>query len=449
MTACDVCVVGAGYAGLSAARRLAAAGREVIVLEARDRVGGRVWTQHLEGTALDVGGTFIGPGQDEIIKLAADLGVALHPTYHTGDSVISQNGALRRFSGLVPRINPIALAGVGLGMAWLNRMARTVPLDEPWTARRAAEWDAQTAATWLSPARIPSRLARELLGAAVRGCFTADPGEVSLLHVLYLIRSAGSLETLLAVHGGYQQDQVTGGAQQMAERLAADLGDAVRLDSPVRGIRQTADRVSVVTDTETVDAARVVVAIPPALTGGVRFEPSLPTDRALLHHRMPAGSIMKAIAVYDEPFWRHDGLSGESMATGSPIELTLDCSPPAGPTGVLTSFVFGPHAQAMSERAPDEQRRIAIDALAHRFGPRARSPVQLLLHNWADEQWTRGCSMAHFPPGVLTTLGHALRAPVGRIHWAGTETATVFHGTIDGAVRSGQRAADEVLERSA
>ena len=442
----DVCVVGAGYAGLTTARRVTQAGASVIVLEARDRVGGRVWTRPaLDGTPIDMGGTWLGPGQDAAYALVAETGGRTYPTWDEGETVFAGRDSVKRFGGLVPPISPIALASLSLGMARLDAMAKRVPLDAPWTARRAKAWDARSAGQWVDAGNLPSAEGQGLLGAAVRGLMTCDPAEVSLLHLLYLIRSANGLNHLLSVKDGYQQDRVEGGAQTMAHRMAAELGDALRLGCPVRDITQDDGGVLVRGDGREVRARRVVVAIPPMLSGHIAYEPRLPVDRVLLTQSMPAGSMLKASVVYEEPFWRADGLTGQSVATTPPIEMTLDASPIAGAPGVIAAFAFGPHGRALGAYDPGERRRLVLDTLTRRFGPRAAHPVHYEDIDWATESWTRGCSMAHMPPGVLTQFGRALRAPVGRIHWAGTETATVSHGTIDGAIRSGERAAGEVL----
>jgi len=443
----DVCVVGAGYAGLSAARRLAAAGRRVVVLEARDRVGGRVWTQRTSGgVPFDVGGTWLGPGQDAAYALAKELRVPTYRTWTQGDHVLLSARGVRRYHRLVPPINPIAIAGLALGMAKLNAMARRVPLEEPWTAPRASTWDARTVGEWLASAfHVPGKEARALLSAAMRGLFTSDPSEVSLLHALYLIRSAGSLERLLSVEGGYQQDQLEGGAQEMADRMAAQLGEALHLRSPVRQVAWHTSGVRVSGDELLVRASRAVITIPPNLAAQLRYDPPLPAERALLLQRMPSGSVVKIALLYDEPFWRSEGLRGESVALGSPIESTLDASPSSGRPGVLAAFSFGPLARKFVALPSDERRRIVLDTLVERFGSGAARPLHYHELDWAEEPWTRGCYLAHMPPGVLTQFGRSLRAPFGRLHWAGTETATISHGSIDGAIRSGERAAAEIL----
>lgn len=441
----DVCVVGAGYAGLTAARHLTRPGVMTVVLEARDRVGGRVWTRHMEdGTALDMGGTWLGPGQDAAYDLARELNVSTYPTYAAGETVfVNARGDVSGYRGTVPKIGPFPIVSLAQGMFRLDAMARSVSLDEPWNGKHAQSWDGRSIGAWIN-SQVPTRTARSLLDAAVRGLLTAEPSEVSLLHFLYLVRSAGGLNALLSVEGGYQQDRLSGGAQSMANLMAAELGEAVHLNAAVSEIEQDEDGVTVRGATMLVRAKRAIVAIPPALAPRVRYSPALPTDHAQLLDRMPAGALIKIMTVYDVPFWRADNRSGMSVAMNSPIETTLDASPKSG-RGVLASFAFGPFARRLAQLSVSERRRLVLDALRARFGPRASEPIAYEEVDWEREEWTRGCSAAHMATGVLTQFGPSLRMPVGRVHWAGTETATVSHGAIDGAIRSGLRAADEVL----
>jgi monoamine oxidase len=446
----DVCIVGAGLAGLTAARRLSQAGRSVAVLEARDRVGGRVWTKTTrDGVPVDMGACFVGPHHDRMLALTKEMGVTTFKTFVDGDNVLATGGKVRRYRGDIPRISPVALLSAGQAIARMNAMAKKVPVDAPWDAPKAAAWDALSVRAWLSPAHVPTRLARDLIEATVRACFAAELSEVSFLNWLFLIRSAGGVESLMNIAGGYQDAQFEGGVGQVPGAMAAELGDAVVLGTPVTGVMATADRVEVQGAGCTVSARRVVLALPRALSAGIRFDPALPADHALLIHQVPAGTEVKMVAVYDEPFWRHDGVSGATVATDDDIEVTLDTCQPNHSQGVVAGYAAGPRARSLAALGETERRDVFVQVLTRRLGPRASSPVEVLEQNWAQEEWTRGCSMGHFPTGVLTQYGRRLREPVGRVHWAGTETASTSYGAMDGAVRSGERVCDEILRAPA
>jgi monoamine oxidase len=445
----DVCVIGAGYAGLTAARRLHQAGQSVAVLEARDRVGGRIWTHTLpDGTPVDRGGAWLGPRHDAIFGLARELGVGTYKTWVKGAHLLVGEGRTRRYTGLIPKISPLAVITIALTQARVDRLAKHVPVDAPWTAKRAAEWDARTVGDWLEHTGIRTTIARDLFEMAVRGLFTGDLNDVSFLHLLFLVRGHGSINTLFSIENGAQENMVDGGAGSIAQRMAADLGDAVRLNAPVRTIRQREDRVEVEADGVSVTARRAIVSVPPALALEIAFDPPLPDDRMTLYKHAVAGPESKTLVVYDEPFWRAAGFSAQSAEPKSVSELTLDASPASGTPGVIASFTFGPVAERVDAMDAGERRQAVLDALAARFGPKAKSPVEYIETPWWQQEWTRGCSMAHLPPGILTRYGPLLREPLGRVHWAGTETSTTSHGAIDGAVRSGERAAAEVLEAS-
>lgn len=441
----DVCVVGAGFAGLTAASLLKEAGRSVVVLEARDRVGGRVKNQPIgEGRVVEAGGQWIGPGQDRMYALAKDLGVQTFPTYDSGQTLAVLWGKRYLFTGDFPRINPVVLADVAQGVLRLERMAKRIPLDDPWKARNADVLDGQTLQTWLRR-NVRTKKARAFIGVFISGVFATEPANLSLLHTLFYLRSGDSFDTLIRTTGGAQQDRIVGGSQVLAIKLAELLGNSVQLEAPVRRIEQAKDRVRVESDATTVEANRVIVAIPPALAARIWYDPPLPGYRDQLTQRMPQGAVVKVHAVYDDPFWRAEGLRGQAGDPGKPVGFTFDNSPPDGGPGVLVGFLEGNHARHFARSAADDRRKMAIDCLVHYFGPRAASPLAYYEMDWQEEPWTRGCYGAHMPPGVLTQFGPALREPVGSIHWAGTETATVWSGYMDGAVQSGERAATEVL----
>jgi monoamine oxidase len=451
----DVVVVGAGLAGLTAARDLVAAGKSVIVLEARDRVGGRVHNLDLGGGVItEAGAEFIGPTQDRIAALAKDVGVDTYATYSTGDNVYFRNGQALRYSSSGP-LGPVPPDPTGAieaekAILQLDDMAKQVPLDAPWTAAKAEEWDGQTFETW-KLANTVTDAGRFLLDVAITSIFSCEPRDVSLLFVLFYLAAAGNesnpgnIERLVNTAGGAQERRFVGGSQLVPIKLADRLGDRVVLSQPVRRIVTEQDTVTVIADGTTVAASRAIVAIPPPLAARIDYQPQLPALRDQLTQRMPMGTVMKVHAVYPEPFWRAAGLTGQVVADTPPAQVTFDNTPPSGKPGILMAFV---EAEAARQHLVPNQDKLQAEVLKNftdYFGPLAANPTSFHVSDWQEEPWTRGCPVCFTAPGVLLDYGTAIREPAGRIHWAGTETATFWNGYMDGAVRSGERAAKEVL----
>jgi monoamine oxidase len=446
----DVVVVGAGLAGLSAARQLHRAGHSVLVLEARDRVGGRCLSRPIGAHASDVanmGATFVGPGQHRIQALVRELGIHLFPVYSTGKLLWYQHGRLTPYTGTIPPVaDPAALGQIAVAMNTIDQQAATVPLRAPWRAPSASAWDAMTVATW-SEQNLSRPDARSLLALIVQAVLSVEPRDVSWLYFLAYVHAAGGLNPLVANAGagGAQDFRVHGGTQGIAIAAARSLPGRVLLGQPVTRIVQTRGGVTVHTDALAVSAKRAIVAIPPNLAGRILYEPGLSALRTQLTQRMPVGSLIKTIAVYDRPFWRHHGLNGQANSDVGPVKVTFDASPASGRPGVLLGFVDGDDARSLSDLALRERRRLALRSYVRYFGQRAARPRLYIDQVWDRETYTGGCPVGIMAPGVMTEYGRALRKPCGHIHWAGTETATQWTGYMDGAVQSGQRAAAEVL----
>lgn len=441
----DVVVVGAGLSGLVCARRLGEAGLDVLVLEARDRVGGRTLNEPIgSGRVVEMGGQWVGPSHTEILRVAAEVGVDTFPTHIAGKHLFAHAGRTSRYRGDIPSRIPLGLLDFRIAQARLERMARDIDLINPASTPQARRFDTLTAETWMRR-HMRTRSGRRLMRLSIKAVLATEPSELSFLHWLFYIATGGGLDSLIRTDGGYQQDRFVGGSQAIALRLADYLGDRVQLSCPIRRIEHSADGVRVHSDATAYDAGAVVVAVPPHLLTTIEFEPALSAARNQLSHRMPPGMVTKFVAVYPEPFWRAGGLSGHATMTDGPISMTFDNSPADGRPGALVAFALGDDARALERLSAEERQATVLDRLAELFGPRAADPVQFLERCWAREQWTRGCYAGFFGPGGWTSFGETLRRPDGRLFWASAETAVHAHGSMDGAVSAGERAAQEAL----
>jgi monoamine oxidase len=453
----DVVVVGAGFAGLVAAREVARQGHSVLVLEARDRVGGRAHNQRIAGGELtERGATFAGPTQDHILRLARRMGVGTFPTYDEGENVYITDSQRLTWSDTGPTgtapPDPVILPDLAVTVARLDQMSTEVPVTAPWEAAQAAAYDAQDLGSWIAENSLTPQF-RELVPVATRPIFGAEPRELSLLFTLFYIAASGNeqnpgtFERNFNTRDGAQMFRFHGGAQLIATRLAKRLAGRIVLSSPVRSIARVRGGVEVHSDRVRVHAKRAIVALPPVLAGEIDYRPQMPPLRRQMTRRYRQGRLIKVALVYDRPFWREAGYTGQVITTKDPLNVTFDDSPPDGRPGVIFGFVGGDNARRFVRTSKAERRRQVIANLVDAFGAEARRPRQYLESIWTQERWSRGCPVGIAGPGVLYRYGPAVRQPVGRIHWAGTETSTYWNGYMDGAVRSGERAAAEVLAR--
>jgi monoamine oxidase len=442
----DVVVVGAGLAGLTAARQLASAGRSMLVLEARGRVGGRTVNAPIgAGKVCEMGGQWVGPTQDRLLALAAELGIETFPTYYEGRNILQLGGKGRTYKGTIPRLAPHVLLDVELMRRRLGKLARRVSIEAPWFADEAEELDSETLHSWVRR-RMRTKRGRELVELAIGTVMGTGTAELPLLWMLFYVNSGGSFDALIDTEGGAQQDRFVGGSQLISTRIAEQLGDWVVLGAPVRSIAQDGSGITVQADGLRARAQRAIVAVPPSLAGRISFTPSLGGQRDQLTQRMAHGAMTKCAAVYPEAFWRERGLTGQAVSDDGPISTTFDNSPPEGSPGVLLGFIAGAEAIRHARRPESERRRVVLECFVRLFGEEAAHPGIYLEQAWAEEEWSRGGPVCSPSPGALSAYGEALRRPAGRVHWAGAETSAIWCGYMEGAVRSGERAAEEVLD---
>ncbi|MDB5472227.1 MAG: hypothetical protein JWR84_3787 [Caulobacter sp.] len=440
----DVIVVGAGMSGLRAAKDLVGLGHTVIVLEAKDRVGGRVKAAELAGRKIDLGGQWVGPHQTELRGEAARLGIQPYPQNFDGD-IISQLGGhrARLGEGSIPDLDPEAMAEMAMLTGQWTCDFQTLPADAPWTAPDAQAWDSQTVESWIV-ANLKTPEARSFARLIPRTAWAADSAQISYLWFMDVVRSGEGLEGLMGGETGNEAGKYLGGMHQIAARLADELGERVVLNAAVTQVVQEDGGVRVETAGGTWRARYLILAGPPGPMNRIHFEPTLPTPRDALQQRMPAGTIIKFWMAYETDFWRADGYSGQVSADGPTIGLVMDDTQPGG-VGMLVGFFAGEHAVRYSGADKATRQAVAVEALVDYFGPLAASPIGYEDNDWCQEPWTWGY-VGSMGPGTMTRFGAALREPVGPIHWAGTETATEFAGYIEGALRSGSRAAGEVAK---
>jgi monoamine oxidase len=456
----DVAVVGAGLAGLTAARDILAGGKTVKVLEARDRVGGKVLNRKLKnGGVTEVGAEFVGPTQDKVLKMIADLGLTTFRTYNEGKSVLFRNNTRTAYLpdpllGGAPPVELEALGQIAATQEQLNTWAAEVDVNAPWSHPQAADWDKQTFAKYLSIS-APHADATFVLTTACKAIFAVEPREISLLYVVAYIASAGnettkgSLTPLIAIQGGAQESRVEGGTGLIPERLADVVGRKhIAFNAAVSSITKTSSGYTIVSRSGIVQAKQVVVAMPPPLLKRITFIPALPQKRQNLIDGMKLPAIGKGIPIYATPFWRKDegGLNGQVISDSGATRVTFDSSPPDASFGAILGFILGDEMRALDKVSAAEAQKQVIAADVKYFGPQAANITEFVLQRWDLEEWSKGGPVAIAPPNVLLANGPALREAVGGIHFAGTETSVYWTGYMDGAIRSGERVAKEILK---
>jgi putrescine oxidase len=442
----DVVVIGAGATGLTLATDLVKAGHTVTVLEARDRVGGRLRTETIEGAVLELGGQWVSPDQTALIETLETLGLDTFERYREGNSIyVDASGTATEFTGDIFPTSPETQAEIERLINLLSALTDEVDPAAPWDHPRAIELDSQTFLSWLEENSTDPE-ARANVGLFIAEAMLTKPSHsFSVLAALLMAASAGGFQHL--VDADYILDRrVVGGLQQVPLRLAEGLGDSVILGAPVRSIHWTEDGVTVTADGVTVSAKRAVVAVPPNLYGRIEYIPALPWERQQAHQHISLGLVIKMHLVYETPFWRQAGLSGTAFSPYQIVHEAYDNSGFEETTGTLVGFISGETADRMLSLDPAERRTQILASFASYYGPAALTPTVYFESDWVREEWTGGAYAASFDLGGLSRYGKTLRTPVGPLRFASSDIAAEGYQHVDGAIRIGHEVAAELAQ---
>ncbi|MDP3392329.1 FAD-dependent oxidoreductase [Sediminibacterium sp.] len=441
----DAIVVGAGYAGLAAGLALQKAGKNILVVEARNRCGGRILTEYFsEQDYTDLGGQWIGPGHERMYQLAAEFGVETFHTYDSGKSTLLFHNKLKHYKGLIPPLPLFALLSLDRALSKINKLAKTIDLAHPYQSLHAAKWDAMSLQDWMNM-QMKNETARKMFAVATEAVFATDASNISFLHALFYIKSNTNFDFLMNVDKGAQQDRIKGGAQSICIKMAAALGDSIQYEKVVTHIHQDEQGVMVSGDGFSFKADQCIVAIPPAVSTEINYTPAVPETQWQLMRASFMGTVVKCYAVYPSPFWRKQFKNGLVAAPDELTSLVFDNSPFNGSKGILMGFSLAEKAKQLMQHDQATRKEIVKAGFIKMFGPEAANIEYYTDKSFTEESFTKGCYAGMFPPGILTQLQTSLTTPFHRIHWAGTETSIQFNGYMEGAVRSGERAAREII----
>ena len=438
----DVIIVGAGISGLAAAKHLVKNKKKVCILEAQNRVGGRIFSKTTpSGKVIDLGAQWIGEGQSNLISLLSEYSIKKFPDIAVGKHIQFLNNELRTYTNSIPDLGIIHLIDFYLALYRIEKDGESVSLDTPYKAKYAEEWDSMTVESWAKK-HIHTKSVHEILDLYMESVFAASPRDMSFLFFLSTLHNSKG-----PVYGieGASAYRVDGGLSQLCERIAEDLKGSIILNCPVKKVSQSKEKVILQTATSSYSARKAIITIPPVLASQISFFPPLPPKRDKLHQRMPMGSAIKTFAIYKKPFWKANGFSGKIINNEGLVRLIYDGSPSDNSYGALVAFVLGKRSIEAENASEASITGAVLNTLVKFLGEEAKEPDEFIIYNWNHDPWARGGYSGYMPPGVMNGLGDTVHEPTGNIYWAGDQMTSKFLGYVEGAIESGLKAANDIL----
>lgn len=441
----DVIIVGAGFSGIAAARKLHQANKTFLVLEARDRIGGRVYTKQFpENLYLDLGGQWIGSSQTRMYELCEEYQINLFETYNKGYNILEINGQIRKYKGLIPKMNLLSLLNLDWVLKKLDRMAKKITVSDPWNHPKAKVLDQTKLSDFISKYCL-TKESHQVVKYALETVLAIELSKISLLHALFYIKSGHSLQALISIKDGAQQHRAEGGMQLLAEKMAALFKDQIRFGHAVTSIIQNEESVTVQGENFSFSCKKVIMAVPPPLINDIRFSPELSTLKKQIISGIYMGKVGKCFMVYQKPFWRENDFSGQALADeDSPFQTMFDSSPNDGGYGIILGFTIADRAEEYFRKPEAKRKQLMLEKLHSYFGEEALQPIMYQDIYMTDEAWSQGCYAGIYPLGAWTGFQNTYVKPEGNIFWAGTESSDQWYGYIEGAVRAGERAVGEL-----
>ncbi len=441
-----VLIIGGGFSGIAAAKKLHESGVSFRVLEARERLGGRVFTKTIsEDLYLDFGGQWIGPTQDRMYELCKEYGIEYFETYNQGKNILDLRGKIKTYSGVIPKIDLLSLINLDWLIRKLERLARQIDLNSPWSHPKAGEFDSLSLVDFLKK-NSKTDPCFQVIRLGCETIFACDLHELSLLHALFYIKSGTSLDCLINIKNGAQQHRIKGGMQTIVDRMAKDFSEHISFNSSVQKIEKTDSGILVHSESAYYSCQKVIFAVPPPLLDEIEIIPELSQEKKKLLKNYPMGQVGKCFMIYKKPFWRKSGFSGQAVSDeNSPFQTLFDCSPADGKYGILMGFAIGNRAKIHFGLSKENRESRMKSLLVSYFGSEASSSIRYEDFTMTDEVWSRGCFAALMPTGAWTNFQDTYRKSEDPFYFAGTEAATRWHGYIEGAVLAGEGSASEVI----